>query len=238
LVGQQLQAHGGQASPGAQAGQAQAHPPPPGSIPASTGEPGCIRAHDPVAQGAVTHSMLSEVQPQASAVSAAQEVTSVCAKQGSGAGVAPQPHGAQEVPAGQAGQPQTEPGAEPLPVPVPAPAVGAVIVVVVPLLQEQLQAAPAQSAPAGHSGQLQVQVPEPPPVPVAPPVPVPQPPPPAPPPVPPVPHAQSHFAQGWPGAQAGQPQVQVPPPPASAGAGSGQSHWTAGHGPLAGQATG
>ncbi len=165
--GQQSQAHGEQVSPGAQAGQAQAQPPPPDELPASTVEAGDVWAQTPVGHGVVRHSMLSEVQPHASVVSAVHEVASVCAEQGS-AGVVPHPHGAQAAPAGQAGQPQTETGAEPVlpPLPLPVPVVppllaaGTVIVVVVPLLQEQLQA--AQSAPTGHSGQLHVQVPDPP----------------------------------------------------------------------------
>ena len=121
-AGQQLQAQGGQVSPGAQAGQAQAQPPPPEPPPPSTGGRGLACAHVPVGQGVVIHSMLSEVQPHASAVSAVQEVTSVCAVQGSAGGVVPQPHGAQAAPAGQAGQPQTATGAEPVLTMVPDPA--------------------------------------------------------------------------------------------------------------------
>src|SRR5450755_4429650 len=69
-VGQQLQAHGGQVSPGPQAGQAQAQPPEP--LPASTGKTSFSCAHEPVGHGVVMHSMLSEVQPHPSAVSALQ----------------------------------------------------------------------------------------------------------------------------------------------------------------------
>jgi hypothetical protein len=134
------------------------------------------------------HSMLSEVQPQASAVSAVQVLASVYVVQGS-AGVVPHPHGAQAVFAGQAGQPQTDTDADPPPVfsggdEVAVADVGTVIVVVAPFVHEQLHA--GQAAPAGHSGQLQVQVPGPPPVPDEPPVPVlvVHPPPPPPPPSP------------------------------------------------------
>jgi hypothetical protein len=206
----------------------------------------------PVGHGVVMHSMLSEVQPQASAVSAVQEVTSVCAVQGSAGGVVPQPHGAQAEPTGQAGQPQTIPGAELLPavllaVPEVPPAPddeGVVVVMVAPLLQAQLHA--GQASPAGHSGQLQVQVPGPPPEPVAPPLPVPPPlpvvpvvPPPQPPPG--WPQAQSQTGQTLPAGQGGQSQVQVPPPPTlppSVACGGGQSHWTGGQVPFAGQASG
>jgi hypothetical protein len=206
------------------------------------------------------HSMLSEVQPHASVVSAVQDVTSVCAAQGSAGGVVPQPHGEQAAPAGQAGQPQTIPGAEPVPpllltVPDPllAPEAGAVVVVVAPLLHEQLQA--GQASPAGHSGQLQVQVPGPPPVPVVPPEPVAPPLPVAPPepvlpplpvvlpqPPPGWPQAQSQTGQTSPAGQAGQSQVQIPPPPPalppSTASGGGQSHCTGGQLPFAGQASG
>jgi len=249
-AGQQLQAQGGQVSPAAQAGQAQAHPPP---EPASTGGAAFAWAHDPVGHGVVMHSMLSEVQPHASTMSAVQEVTSVWAVQGSAGGVARQPHGAHAAPIGQAGQPQTAPGADPElpelpelltdPDALPVPEEGAVVVVVAPLLHEQLHA--GQASPAGHAGQLQVQVPDPPPAPVAPPLPV------APPepvllpvvlPQPPDwPQAQSQGGQTSPGRQAGQSQVQAPPPPApppSATGGGGQSHCTGGQLPLAGQASG
>jgi hypothetical protein len=199
------------------------------------------------------HSMLSEVQPHASAVSAVQELTSVCAVQGSAGGVVPQPQGAQAAPAGQAGQPQTAPGADPLlllsaPAPnePPVPAEGVVVVMVAPLLHEQLHA--GQASPAGHSGQLQVHVPGPPPAPVAPPVPVAPPLPTAPPvpvvlpqPPPGCPQAQSQAGHDAPAGHAGQSQVQVPPPPAlppSAAGGGGQSHCTGGQTPLAGQASG
>jgi hypothetical protein len=231
-AGQQLQVHGGQVSPGAQAGQAQAQPPPE-PLPASTGGTSLCCAHDPVGHGVVMHSMLSEVQPQASAVSASQDATSVCAVHGSAGGVVPQPQGAHAAPVGQAGQPQTIPGAESvLPVAAPeappVPEEGVVVVVVAPLLHEQLHA--GQGSPAGQLGQLQMQVPGPPPVPVAPPLPV-VPPLPAPPvvlsqPPPGWPQAQSQAGQEAPAGQAGQSQVQVPPPPAppSAAAGGGQSH--------------
>ncbi len=76
-LGQQLQAHGGQVSPGAQAGQAQAQAPPPRLLPASTVDAGEVRAQTPVGHGVVRHSMLSEVQPHASVVSAVHEVASV-----------------------------------------------------------------------------------------------------------------------------------------------------------------
>ncbi len=199
------------------------------------------------------HSMASEVQPHASAVSAVQEAASVCAVQGSAGGGAPQSQGAQAAPAGQAGQLQTMVGDPVLPVPPvtvpdpdapPVPDDGVMVVVVAPLLQAQLQA--GQSAPTGQFGQLQVQVPVPLPPPVAsppqPPVP-PLPPVPPPPLAPPVPQVQSHGGQTSPGRQAGQPQVHVPPPPlptlpASTGVGGGQSHWTGGQAPLAGQASG
>ena len=241
-AGQQLQAQGGQVSPGAQAGQAQAHPPPE-PLPASTGGTGLVCAHVPVGHGVVMHSMLSEVQPHASAVSAVQEVTSVYAVQGLAGGVVPQPHGAQAAPTGQAGQPQTVPGAEPVLVTVPdappAPEeVVVVVVVVAPLLHAQLQA--GHASPAGHSGQLQVQVPGPPPVPVAPPLPV-APPVPLPQPPPGSPQAQSQTGQTSPAGQGGQSQVQVPPPPAlppSIACGGGQSHCTGGQLPFAGQASG
>jgi hypothetical protein len=246
-----LHVHAGQVAPAGQAGQAQPQPPLPEPLPAST----VTRAHEPVGHGVVKHSMVSAVQPHASAVSATQDLASVYAVQGSGGGVA-QSQGAQAEFGGQAGQAQTGidgeldvvPGlvvAGPVvPVPVvpvplvPVPLMGTVIVVVVPLLHEQLQA--GHSAPAGHSGQLQVQVPVPvPPPPVAPPAPVTHPPP-LPPPVPPPVHWQSQGGQASPGKQAGQPQVQVPPPalPASTGGGGGQSHWTGGQAPLAGQASG
>ncbi len=223
---QQLQAQGGQVWPGAQAGQAQAQPPPEPE-PASTAVPDVSCAHVPVGHGVVMHSMLSEVQPHASAVSAVQDVTSVCAVQGSAGGVVPQPHGAQAAPAGQAGQPQTATGAElvlpglpallTVPEDPPAPVEGVVVVMAAPLLHAQLQA--GQASPAGHAGQLQVQVPGPPPLPVEPPVPVTPPlplepavPPPHPPPG--SPQAQSQTGQTSPAAQGGQSQVQVPPPPA------------------------
>ncbi len=231
-AGQQLQSHGGQVWPAAQTGQAQAHPPPVAvpPPPASTETPPDVRAQTPVGHGAVMHSMVSEVHPQASAVSAAQEAASVYAAHGSG-GVVPQPHGAQAELAGQAGQPQTDTGAEP-PSMVTADEgpVGArvlvVIVVAEPPEHEQLQA--GQAAPAGHSGQLQVQVPEPTPAPVEPPAPVPQPPP-APPAPPPLgSQLQSQGGQVSPGPQTGQAQVQVPPPavawPPSTTSGGGQSH--------------
>ena len=247
-AGQQLQAHGGQVSPGPQAGQAQAQPPPPEPLPASTGRTSFSCAHDPVGHGVVMHSMLSEVQPHTSIVSAVQEVTSVCAAQGSAGGVVPQPQGAQAAPAGQAGQPQTAPGAEPL-LPVlltvpdapPVPDEGVVVVVVAPLPHAQLQA--GQASPAGHAGQLQVQVPGAPPVPVPPPLPVTPPPPVVPvlPQPPGWPQAQSQTGQTSPARQGGQSQVQVPPPPAlppSAACGGGQSHCTGGQLPLAGQANG
>ena len=151
-VGQQLQAQGAQVSPGAQAGHAQADPPPP-PLPASTGGAGFVCAHVPVGHGVVMHSMLSEVQPHPSTVSAVHEVTSVCAVQGSAGGVAPQSQGAQAAPTGQAGQPQTTPdedAAPPvLPVPLtvadapPVPDAGVVVVVVAPSLHEQLQAGQA-----------------------------------------------------------------------------------------------
>jgi hypothetical protein len=250
VAGQQSQAHGGQVSPGAQAGQAQAQPPPPEPLPASTGRTSFSCAHDPVGHGVVMHSMLSEVQRHASVVSPVQELTSVCAAQGSAGGVVPQPQGAQAAPAGQAGQPQTATGADPLlpetvpdPDAPPEPEAGVVVVVAAPLLHAQLQA--GQASPAGHSGQLQVQVPGPPPVPVAPPLPVapPDPVPPVPPVVPPQPplgwpQAQSQAGQDAPAGQAGQSQVQMPPPPAPPVAGGGQSHWTDGHGPSAGQKNG
>lgn len=188
--------------------------------------------------------MLSEVQPQASALSAVQEVASVYAAQGS-AGIASQPHGAQAAPVGQAGQPQTATGADPVLAALPvllvwstvpeAPPVlagASVVVVVAPLLHEQLQV--AHGAPAGHSGQLQVQVPDPP-VPLPPPVPltpVPLTPPvPLPPPVPvaapqPAGRPQLHpqAGQDSPGGQAGQSQVQMPPPLPPPPVGGGQSH--------------
>jgi len=239
-AGQQLHAQGGQVSPGAQAGQAQAQPPPE-PLPASTGGTGFACAHVPVGQGVVMHSMLSEVQPHASAVSALQEAASVWAVQGSAGGVVPQPHGAQAAPAGQAGQPQTVPGAEPVspllltvPGAPPVPEEGVVVVVVAPLLHAQLQA--GHASPAGHAGQLQVQVPGPPPVPASPPPPLPPVPVPQPPPVP-SPQAQSQAGQDAPAGQAGQSHVQVPPPPPPV-AGGGQSHWTGGQGPLAGQKKG
>jgi hypothetical protein len=248
---QQLQAHGGQVSPGPQAGQAQAQPPPPEPLPASTGRTSFSCAHDPVGHGVVMHSMLSEVQPHASVVSAVQEVTSVCAAQGSAGGVVPQPQGAHAAPAGQAGQPQTATGAEPVlpetaPDPAvapPAPEAAAVVVVVAPLPHAQLHA--GQASPAGQAGQLHVQVPGPPPAPVAPPLPVAPPDPvllPVVPPQPPGwPQAQSQAGQTSPGGQAGQSQVQVPPPPAPplpVTGGGGQSHCTGGQAPLAGQASG
>lgn len=220
-----------------QAGQAQPHPPEAVPLPASVAGV-TLRAQLPVGHGAVMHSMLSEVQPQSSAVSAVQEAASVCAAQGS-AGWVPQPQGAQAVPAGQAGQPHTETAPEPPLVVSTGPVVpeldgAAVMVVVDPLVHAQLQA--GQVVPAGQTGQLQVQVPGPPPDPVAPPAPVPHPPPA--PPVPP-PHWQSQGGQASPGRQAGQPQVQVPPPvPASTGCGDGQSHCTGGQVPFAGQARG
>lgn len=242
--GQQVQAHGGQVCPAVQAGQAQPHPPVPEPLPPSDVTTGVIRAQLPVGHGVVMHSIVREVQPQSSAVSAVQEAASVCAVQGS-AGSLPQPQGAQAVFAGQAGQPHTDAD------PPPVLSVGvvleldgvAVMVVVEPFVQEQLQA--AQASPAGQTGQLQVQVPGLPPAPVAPPdpvappVPAPQPPP-APPAPPPVPHWQSHGGQASPGRHAGQPQVQVPPPPlpASTGCGDGQSHCTGGQAPFAGQASG
>jgi hypothetical protein len=240
-AGQQSHAQGGQVSPGAQAGQAQAQPPP---APPSTGGTGVVCAHVPVGQGVVMHSMLSEVQPHASVVSAVQEVTSVWAVQGSAGGVVPQPQGAQAAPSGQAGQPQTAPVAEPLP-PVsltvpdapPVPDEGMVVVVVAPWPHAQLHA--GHASPAGHAGQLQVQVPGPPPVPVAPPLPV-EPVPPLQPP-PGWPQAQSQTGQTSPARQGGQSQVQVPPPlalPPSVACGGGQSHCTGGQLPFAGQATG
>lgn len=241
---QQLQVQGGQASPGAQAGQAQPHPPVP-EPPPSTGGTGFIWEQAPVGHGVVMHTMVTEVQPHASAVSAVQEVTSVCAVQGSAGGGAPQSQGAQAAPAGQAGQVQTtvgDPVLPVLPVTVPdpdAPPLPEEVVVVAPSLQAQLQA--GQSAPAGHSGQLQVQVPVPLPPPVTSPQPPVPPPPPALPPAPPVPQVQSQGGQTSPAGQAGQPQVQVPPPPAlppSAACGGGQSHCTGGQAPLAGQASG
>jgi hypothetical protein len=260
---QQLHVQGGQAWPATQAGQAQPHPelpePPP---PASMGGAGLVCAQVPVGQGVVTHRIVTDVQPQASAVSAEQEATSVCEVQGSAGGGVPQPHGAQAAPAGQAGQVQMAtgaeavlPGAAVLPATVPDPDAppapvaegGVVVVVVAPLLQAQLQA--GQSAPAGQSGQLQVQVPVPLPPLISPPQPLLPPPPPVPPPVvpppppePPVPQLQSQAGQTSPAAQVGQPQVHVPPPPlpapASTGVGGGQSHWTGGQAPLAGQASG
>jgi hypothetical protein len=228
---QHVQAHGGQVWPAVQAGQAQPQPPPPVLLPASGVAPVDILAQAPVGHGAVTHSMLSEIQPQELAVSAAQEAGWSCTEQGSD-GVVPQPQGAQAVFAGQAGHPQTDTGADPAsvladgelePEPEPATEPATVIVVAEPSVHEQLQA--GQATPAGHTGQLQVQVPDPPPVPV--PVLVPH--------APPVPSAppqlQSQGGPYSPGAHTGQAQVQVPPPvetPASVGEVGGQSHWTGG----------
>jgi hypothetical protein len=67
---QQSQAQGGQVWPAVQAGQAQPQP---------LGGGGFVvpRAQVPVGQGAVTHSMLSDVQTQALLVSAAQVLASV-----------------------------------------------------------------------------------------------------------------------------------------------------------------
>lgn len=161
-----------------------------------------------------------------------------------------QSHGAQEVPAAQAGQAQT--GADvvpPLGAPVTPVLAGIVVVVVAAALQTQLQA--GQVAPAGQTGQLHVQVPlpeptvSPQPPPELPPEPVLPPVPPAPvPPLPVVPPPPQSHAQGGhasPAAQAGQPQVQVPPPvelPASWAGGGGQSQATAGQAPSLGQARG
>jgi len=242
---QQLQVQGGQGWPETQAGQAHPHPPPEPEPPPSGVTELLIRAQLPVGHGVVMHSMLSEVQPQESPVSATQEAASVCAVHGS-AGVVPHPQGAQAELAGQAGQPQTDTGAEPPSVTtadaVPVAAgVRAVIVVAEPLEQAQLQA--GQASPAGHSGQLQVQVPVPTLPPAVPPAPVPQPPPEPPDPPPPPPsQLQSQGGQVSPGPHAGQEQVQVPPPdvawPPSTTSGGGQSHWTAGHGRFDGQTSG
>jgi hypothetical protein len=68
--GQQLQAQGGQVWPSVHAGQAQPQP---------LGGGGFVvpRAQVPVGHGAVTHSMLSDVQTQESPVSAAHVLASV-----------------------------------------------------------------------------------------------------------------------------------------------------------------
>ena len=70
VVPQQLQEQGGQVWPSVQAGQAQPQP---------LGGGGFVvpRAQVPVGQGAVTHSMLSDVQTQESLVSAAHVLASV-----------------------------------------------------------------------------------------------------------------------------------------------------------------
>ncbi|MES1206943.1 MAG: hypothetical protein ABUS79_13485 [Pseudomonadota bacterium] len=150
--------------------------------------------------------------------------------QGSGGSV--QSHGAQLVPAAQAGQVHTAVGGaldggdvavEPapavaLPLALPVPVLPLATVMVVVEAAPQLQLHGAHAAPGGQVGQAQVQVPPPLVFPV--PVVAPQPPPvlpPVPPPplLPPVPVPQSHLqgGQAAPGAQAGQAQVQVPPPP-------------------------
>jgi hypothetical protein len=93
----------------------------------------------------------------------------------------------------------------------------------------QLQSHGGHVSPGAQTGQAQAQVP----------------PPPEPPPLlqppPPPPQSQLHGGQAWPDAQAGQAHVQVPPPlplPPSNAGGGGQSHATAGHAALGGQAMG
>jgi hypothetical protein len=233
-VGQQLQLHGGHDCPAAHTGQAQ--PQPPASEPPSD-EP-FIWTHVPVGQVTELQMTASAAHPQASAVSATQLAASLWAAQGSagGGGEAPHPQGGHDVPAGQAGQPQTIAPPEPEPEAPPAPDVvfavpdGTVVVVVAPELQAQLHA--AQASPGGQGGQLQVQVPEP----------LPPPPHEPPEPPPPPPQSQAHAGHAVPGGHTGQPQVHVPPPlvppPASTLGGGGQSHLTGGHGPFAGQTSG
>ena len=75
--GQQLQAHGGQVSPAAQAGQAQPHPPPPEPLPPSEVTTGCILAQTPLGQGVVKQAIPSAVHPHWSAVSARHVFASV-----------------------------------------------------------------------------------------------------------------------------------------------------------------
>jgi hypothetical protein len=81
VVPQQSQAQGGQVWPATQAGQAQAQPVPPPPPPG-----GFIWVQAPVGHGVVMHWIPSSIQPQPSAVSAAHDLTSLCAAQGSGGG--------------------------------------------------------------------------------------------------------------------------------------------------------
>lgn len=202
------------------------------------------------------HAICSSTQAHASAVSAAQDLASLRAVQGSAGAV--QSQGAQLVPAGQAGQTHTGGGgalvagalvAVPLAFPVPVLLLPTVMVVVEAAPQLQLHG--AHAAPAGQLGQLQVHVPlpvvAPVPVPVVvpqlAPVPPPAPPVPVPPPAPrPVPQSHLQGGQASPATQAGQAQVQVPPPalapPSSRGGGGGQSHATGGQEPSLGHASG
>jgi hypothetical protein len=187
---QQLQAQGGQLWPAAQAGQAQAHPPPP--LPGT----GLVWVQTPVGQGVVTQAMPSSTQPQASAVSARHAPWSVKAAQGSagtgagGSGGVAQSHGGQALPAGQAGQVQAVlgvgAGAEPTVVvvtgsAVPLPVVPAPVTPTAPLLQPQEHG--GQFGPV-QTGQAHVQVPG-----------LPQVPPPEPPVPPPPSQLQEHGGQ-------------------------------------------
>jgi hypothetical protein len=240
---QQLQEQGGQVSPGAQAGQAQAQPPPP--LPGT----GLVCEQTPVWQGVVTQAIPSWTQPHASAVSAVHDVASVNLAHGSAGtgfgagGLIPQPQGAHAAPAGQAGQPQTEASA--------APVEGGLSIVVftgwaVPLPVVPEGATPTAPWPQPHAqggqfgpvqaGQAQAHVPEP--------LPPPQVPPPEPPLPPPLLQSHAQGGQAWPGPQAGQVHVQVPPPvepppvPPVEPPPPEQSHCTAGQSAPAGQTSG
>lgn len=205
--------HGSHDDPGAQAGQAQAHPPPLGA-----------RWHTPLVQGWPTwHGTPKLTQMHTATEAALHEVLSVCAAHGS----AEPPSSAQlqgQAPpsmVAQAGHMQVEAplGAGLVLPPPPEPV--AVPPVAVPPAAAQPQSHGAQGAPVAQGEQAQAQVPlltQPPPLP------------------PPGLQSQAHGGQVAPAAHAGQTQVQLPPPvpplPPE------QSHSTGGQAALDGQYSG
>lgn len=184
----QVQSHGGQVLPGAQAGHAHAQPPPPEPPPPPPAWHTPERHGWPCWQG-----MPRAYQTQALPVSAVQAVSSTCALHASvvvpasGAGPPLQSQGGQEAPAGHDGQVQL------LVVGVPSPVEPPLETVPEPT-QPQLQG--GQVWPGAHSGQAQAQVPSS-----------------TQPPSAGSPQSQSQGAHVSPGRHEGHAQVQVPPPP-------------------------
>jgi hypothetical protein len=221
----QVQLQGGQLSPAAHAGHAQAHPPPPLPPP----EESCWQT--PERHGwPVMHATPSAYQWHASAVSAVHEVESLNAEHGSDGALpaseattpasdAPPPppvqlQGGQAWPAAHGGQVQlVTPPEPPLEEPPPDETVPE---------PEQPQLHGGQLAPAGHAGHAQAQVPS-----STQPASV----------AGPGPGAQSHAHGGQlsPAAQGAHAQVQVPPEPEPP---PEQSHSIGGHAPPAGQYSG